>query len=45
MKESNVIWVEFFVIYEATYDTVDEIGMDIYHDWGFKISVLPSLPG
>ena len=44
MRASTVNWVEFLVIYEATWDTVEEIGMDIYHGWGFTILVLPSLP-
>ena len=44
MRESTVNWVAFFVIYKATCDTVEEIGMDIYHGWGFTILVLPSLP-
>ena len=32
MRESIVNWVAFLVIYEVTYDTIEEIGMDIYHD-------------
>ena len=43
MRESTMNWVAFLVIYEATCDTVEEIGMDIYHGWGFTILVLPSL--
>ena len=50
MRASTVNWVAFLVIYEATRDTIEdigmdeEIGMDIYHSLGFTISVLPSLP-
>ena len=45
MRASTVNWVAFFVIYEPTCDADEDIGMDIYHGWGFTILVLPSLPG